>query len=98
ERRRLTRPPEVRDGTLKHSKLRESIAAEGWGIASTLEGQIVKVADSLAYLNHDFDDAIRAGVLAVEQLPARANEVFGSSSGSRITAFVTDVIDFNWRV
>ena len=92
----LTR--EVRDGILRHSKLRESIAAEGWGIANTLEGQIVKIADSLAYLNHDIDDAIRAGVIGVDNLPARANEVFGTTSGSRITAFVTDVVDYNWRV
>jgi dGTPase len=92
----LTR--EVRDGILKHSKLRESIAAEGWGIACTLEGQIVKIADSLAYLNHDIDDAIRAGVIAVTDIPLRANELFGTTSGSRITAFVTDVVDFNWRV
>jgi len=89
---------EVRDGILRHSKLRESIAAEGWGIAGTLEGQIVKVADSLAYLNHDIDDAIRAGVISVNDLPRRANELFGTTSGSRITAFVTDVVDYNWRV
>src|SRR5919197_304113 len=89
---------EVRDGILKHSKLRESIAAEGWGIARTLEGQIVKIADSLAYLNHDIDDAIRAGVISVADLPTRANELLGVTSGSRITAFVTDVVDYNWRV
>src|SRR5919199_1881444 len=87
----LTR--EVRDGILRHSKLRESIAAEGWGIANTLEGQIVKIADSLAYLNHDIDDAIRAGIITVDDLPKHANEVFGTTSGSRITAFVTDVVD-----
>jgi dGTPase len=96
--RGLNLTQEVRDGILKHSKLRESIAAEGWGIANTLEGQIVKIADSLAYLNHDIDDAIRAGVISVDALPAHANEVFGTTSGSRITAFVTDVVDFNWRV
>ncbi|MBV9355764.1 MAG: deoxyguanosinetriphosphate triphosphohydrolase, partial [Chloroflexi bacterium] len=94
----LNLTPEVRDAILKHSKLRESIAAEGWGVASTLEGQIVKVADSLAYLNHDIDDAVRAGVLRIEDLPAAANELFGTTSGSRITAFVTDVIDYNWRI
>ena len=94
----LNLTPEVRDGILKHSKLRESIAAEGWGIAHTLEGQIVKIADSLAYLNHDIDDAIRAGVLSVDDLPPHANEVFGVTSGSRITAFVTDVVDYNWRI
>ena len=96
--RGLNLTPEVRDGILKHSKLRESIAAEGWGIARTLEGQIVKIADSLAYLNHDIDDAIRAGVIATGDLPKHANEVFGTTSGSRITAFVTDVVDYNWRV
>ena len=92
----LTR--EVRDGILRHSKLRESIAAEGWGIANSLEGQIVKIADSLAYLNHDIDDAIRAGVISVDDLPVGANAVFGTTSGTRITAFVTDVVDFNWRL
>ena len=65
--RGLNLTQEVRDGILKHSKLRESIAAEGWGIASTLEGQIVKIADSLAYLAHDIDDAIRAGVSPSER-------------------------------
>ncbi len=94
----LNLTPEVRDAILKHSKLRESIAAEGWGVANTLEGQIVKVADSLAYLNHDIDDAVRAGVLRIEDLPVAANELFGTTSGSRITAFVTDVIDYNWRI
>jgi dGTPase len=96
--RGLNLTQEVRDGVLKHSKLRESIAAEGWGIARTLEGQIVKIADSLAYLNHDIDDAIRARVISVDALPERANRLFGRTSGSRITAFVTDVVDYNWRV
>src|ERR671937_1544477 len=96
--RGLNLTPEVRDGILKHSKLRESIAAEGWGIASTLEGQIVKIADSLAYLNHDIDDALRAGVIGIQDIPPAPCELFGTTSGSRITAFVTDVIDYNWRV
>src|ERR1043166_579114 len=96
--RGLNLTQEVREGILKHSKLRESIAAEGWGIARTGEGQIAKIADSLAYLNHDIDDAIRAGVISVDDLPPHANEHFGRTSGSRITAFVTDVVDFNWRV
>ena len=98
EGRGLNLTQEVRDGILRHSKLRESIAAEGWGIAATLEGQIVKIADSLAYLNHDIDDAIRAGIIASGDLPAEAVQIFGTSSGSRITAFVTDVVDYNWRV
>src|SRR5919199_5195848 len=96
--RGLNLTQEVRDGILKHSKLRESIAAEGWGIASTLEGQIVKIADSLAYLNHDIDDALRAGVINIDDIPRAPCEAFGTTSGSRITAFVTDVVDYNWRV
>ncbi len=96
--RGLNLTKEVRDGILKHSKLRESISAEGWGIAETLEGQIVKIADSLAYLNHDIDDAIRAGIIGIDDLPRAANEAFGTTSGSRITAWVTDVVDFNWGV
>src|SRR5919205_1404316 len=98
EGRGLNLTEDVRDGILKHSKLRESIEAEGWGIASTLEGQIVKIADSLAYLNHDIDDAIRAGVISIHDLPEHVNATFGVTSGSRITAFVTDVVDYNWRV
>jgi dGTPase len=98
EGRGLNLTPETRDAILKHSKLRESIGAEGWGVANTLEGQIVKIADSLAYLNHDIDDSVRAGVIRADQLPAEARAVFGETSGSRITAFVTDVIDYNWRV
>src|SRR5437588_11902391 len=86
----LTR--EVRDGILRHSKLRESIAAEGWGIANTLEGQIVKVADSLAYLNHDIDDAVRAGVIWPVDLPVAASECCWTKCCCAITASLTLVV------
>ncbi len=89
---------QVRDGILKHSKLRESVAAEGWGIAKTLEGQIIKLADSIAYLAHDIDDALRAGIITTEQIPAEYREAFGTTTGDRIAVLVSDVVDYNWRV
>jgi dGTPase len=87
---------EVREGILKHSKAREDILAEGWGTASTLEGQIVKLADSVAYLNHDIADAIRAGLLREEDLPRRTREVLGTNHAERINTLVLDIVDTSW--
>jgi dGTPase len=89
---------EVREGILKHSKTRESILAEGWGTASTLEGQIVKLADSIAYLNHDIADAIRAGLLRDEDLPESTREVLGNTHSERINSLVLDIIGTSWSV
>ena len=83
---------ETRDGILKHSKSRESIAAEAWGTATTLEGQIVKIADSIAYLNHDIDDAIAAGLLTEGELPAPVHEVLGVSRSARIDTLVRSCV------
>jgi dGTPase len=83
---------ETREGILKHSKTRESVAAEAWGFASTLEGQVVKLADSIAYLNHDIQDAIRAELIAESQLPALAREVLGGEHSRRIATLVTDCV------
>ncbi len=98
EGRGLNLAEQVRDGILKHSKLRESVAAEGWGVANTLEGQVVKLADSIAYLAHDIDDAVRAGVITRAQIPAEYTEAFGTTTGDRIEALVSDIVDHNWRV
>lgn len=87
---------EVREGILKHSKVREDIFAEGWGTASTLEGQIVKLADSVAYLNHDIADAIRDGLLREEDLPRRTHEVLGANHAQRINTLVLDVVENSW--
>jgi dGTPase len=89
---------QVREGILKHSKTRESILAEGWGTASTLEGQIVKLADSIAYLNHDIADAIRAGLLRDEDLPASTRTVLGNTHSERINTLVLDIIETSWPV
>jgi dGTPase len=90
--RGLNLTAETREGILKHSKVRESVAAEAWGTASTLEGQVVKLADSIAYLNHDIQDAIRAGLIADRELPEAAAQVLGRSHAERIATLVRDCV------
>ncbi|MEX2236899.1 MAG: deoxyguanosinetriphosphate triphosphohydrolase [Dehalococcoidia bacterium] len=91
----LTR--EVREGVVKHSKVREGIEHEAWGTASTLEGQIVKLADSIAYLNHDIADAIRAGLLREDELPAEPCAQLGRTHSQRISTMVADITDASWE-
>jgi dGTPase len=90
----LTYP--VREGIFMHSKSRRDITATAWGTASTLEGQIIKIADSIAYINHDIDDAIRAGVLTQADLPRDLVELLGETHARRINTMVCDLIDQNW--
>ena len=82
---------ETRDGILKHSKTRESVAAEAWGTASTLEGQIVKLADSIAYLEHDISDAVDAGVIGEEDLPAEVRSTLGGPT-QRLDTLIADCV------
>ncbi|KPV50583.1 deoxyguanosinetriphosphate triphosphohydrolase [Kouleothrix aurantiaca] len=86
----------VREGIYLHSKARRDIMATAWGVASTLEGQIIKIADSIAYINHDIDDALRAGLLQPSDLPADAVAVLGDTHALRINTMVCDLIDYNW--
>ncbi|HMQ32370.1 MAG TPA: deoxyguanosinetriphosphate triphosphohydrolase, partial [Chloroflexaceae bacterium] len=86
----------VREGIYLHSKARRDIMTTAWGTARTLEGQIIKICDSVAYINHDIDDALRAGVLRQEDLPADALAVLGASHGERLNTMVGDLIRFNW--
>ncbi|MGV8082795.1 MAG: deoxyguanosinetriphosphate triphosphohydrolase [Coriobacteriia bacterium] len=74
---------EVRDGILGHT---------GERVPETLEGQVVRTADRIAYVNHDIDDAIRAGVLCEDELPPAPIELLGKHHGQRITALVDDMI------
>ncbi len=85
---------EVRDGIARHSKGKHGlpVGAPPEHRASTVEGQIARVADIIAYVNHDSDDAVRAGILAVEDLPAGPIACLGGSSAQRINTMVTDVI------
>lgn len=74
---------EVRDGILHHA---------GSGMAQTLEGRIVKFADRIAYINHDIDDAIRAGVLKNEDIPIGLRMRLGDTHSRRIDTMVRGVI------
>lgn len=74
---------EVRDGILNHT---------GDTLPMTLEGQVVKIADRIAYLNHDIDDSIRAGILSESDLPKDCTDVLGMTRGDRIETMVEDIV------
>ena len=78
---------EVREGIINHS---------GDSKSMTLEGQIVKFADRIAYINHDIDDAIRAGIISKEDLPKDCTEILGDSHGKRINTMIVDLIESNY--
>ena len=75
---------EVRDGILCHTRGKE---------ASTLEGRIVKISDRIAYINHDIDDAQRAGVLLEKEIPEKAVKVLGASRTARINTLVHSLVE-----
>ncbi len=80
---------EVRNGILMHSKGKGPLFKKS-GIPETLEGQIIRLADIIAYLNHDIDDAMRAGFLDISKVPY--NDILGDKGSKRINAMVTDLI------
>lgn len=88
---------EVRDGILNHSKSTAKIL-EGWDTMGTLEGEVCRVADFIAYINHDIDDAIRAGIIGGNDLPEGAVTILGQSNTERINAMVIDIIEQSWPV
>jgi dGTPase len=75
---------EVRDGILHHT---------GPGEPATLEGKIVRLVDRVAYINHDIDDAIRAGVIRVDELPSEDIETLGDRGSRRIDTLVHDLVE-----
>lgn len=85
---------EVRDGIARHSKGKHGmpVGAPPEHRASTIEGQVARVADIVAYVNHDIDDAVRAGIIREGDLPAGPVGLLGSSSSARIGSLVTDVV------
>ncbi len=85
---------EVRDGILKHSKGEkgELLRKRPRSRALTLEGDIVRISDIIAYVNHDIDDGIRAGLLAEREVPKAIRTVLGADASARITTMVRDVI------
>ncbi len=88
---------EVRDGILNHSKSEIEILGEGWTEVNTIEGQVVKMADTVAYVNHDIADAIRAGVIAENELPASAVKLLGNTSRQRINKLVNDIVSYSLK-
>jgi dGTPase len=82
ERLNLTEP--VRDGILRHT---------GPEPPETLEGRVVRVVDRIAYINHDIDDAIRAGVLRFDELPRDEIELLGDTGSERIETLVVDLLE-----
>ncbi|MBS7302684.1 MAG: deoxyguanosinetriphosphate triphosphohydrolase [Lachnospiraceae bacterium] len=74
---------EVRNGILNHQTS---------GKPATLEGKIVRLSDKIAYIHHDMDDALRAGILKEEDVPKSIREVIGSTTGERLNHFIHDIV------
>ncbi len=87
---------EVRDGILNHSKARSGIQSGAAANPATLEGEICRLADALAYINHDIGDAVRAGMIKEADLPRRAVEVLGGRHSERVDTMVHDVVTASW--
>lgn len=84
---------EVRNGIVRHSKGRSDILPNDRSeIAVTLEGQVVRLADIIAYVNHDLDDALRAGIIKSTDLPNKIKKIVGDRHSKRIGAMVRDLI------
>lgn len=79
---------EVRDGIRSHT---------GDKIPETLEGQIVRIADRIAYINHDIDDAVRAEIIKKEDLPHDSLSILGATHSQRIDTMVRDLIHTSWN-
>lgn len=74
---------EVRDGILNHQTT---------GKPATLEGKVVRLSDKIAYIHHDMDDAVRAGILKESDVPREIQEVLGSTPGDRLDCFIHDIV------
>lgn len=91
--RGLNLTAEVRDGILRHSKGRGNVLMKGSAAkALTLEAEVVRIADVIAYLNHDLDDALRGGLLRPDDVPAEVRRVLGARHSERLATLIADVI------
>lgn len=84
---------QVRDGILRHSKPHHEITGEAAGRPASLEGQVMKVSDGVAYINHDLDDACRAGIVDETDIPMIVFQVLGRTHADRINTLVRDIVD-----
>ncbi len=89
---------EVRNGIVSHSKSKKPVLAKDWGPVGTLEGEVVKISDMVAYINHDIGDAVRAGILTENDLPLEAVKALGNSHSVRINTMVSDIVKTSWEV
>ncbi|MCC6729370.1 MAG: deoxyguanosinetriphosphate triphosphohydrolase [Chthonomonadales bacterium] len=83
---------EVRDGIANHSKGRLDLCDDFGARAATLEGKAVRIADRVAYVNHDIDDAVRARLISPSDLPAEPIALLGETHSERIGAMVIDIV------
>jgi len=88
---------EVRDALTDSTPVTQSMSGEGAG-QGTLEGKVQKISDSIAYINHDIDDAMRAGIITEADLPVQAVAVLGGGHSERINTLVGDLVRVNWGV
>lgn len=79
---------EVQDGILNHT---------GNNMPCTLEGKVVRLSDRIAYINHDIDDAIRANIVSLDDLPREHIKVLGESHKDRINTMILDIIEESWN-
>lgn len=90
--RGLNLTAEVREGIRLHSKGMEDLPRGDGATASTVEAAVMMYADRIAYINHDIDDAVRAGVITPEMVPRECVAVLGDTHARRITTMVADVV------
>ena len=84
---------EVRDGILKHSKGYGKVISDDIDEqACTIEGNVVRIADIMAYLNHDLDDAIRSGVISSDQVPDSCMKILGDTHSKRANIMIKDLV------
>ncbi len=88
---------EVREALVTSTPVQEGLSSEGAGHGS-IESKIVKLADTIAYINHDTDDAMRARIITPFDLPREVSQVLGNTNAARINTLVTDIIERNWHV
>ncbi|MCX7738890.1 MAG: dNTP triphosphohydrolase [Hydrogenothermaceae bacterium] len=82
---------EVKDGISKHSKGKSPLVSES-SMSKTLEGEIVRMADKIAYINHDLEDAIRAGVIRESLVPESVVKILGKTKSDRISKIIKSIV------
>ncbi|HEX8228553.1 MAG TPA: deoxyguanosinetriphosphate triphosphohydrolase [Chloroflexia bacterium] len=88
---------EVRDALVTSTPVEEGLSSEGLGYGS-IESKIVKLADTIAYINHDTDDAIRARIIRSSDVPDDVCSVLGNTNAERINKLVEDIIEQNYAI